>query len=202
MKAMLGLTIAGAIMCACSGNEEIVIDSVSGTVTVDAAAAGAGMVLASGGKVVTGPGARCVVRIGDGIAVRLEERAVATIRQHRRQTRINLERGALAAVVRPGGRLTVGCGSALVGTRGAAFFSKIETAGRSYHCVCNGRIHIVSDGFNRDVSAARHKGLVFNTVSSRPPVARGIQSHDDRGMDALAALVGYAIPWGRMDSGE
>ena len=192
-----GAFIVMLVLCAaCGGPETVVVESVTGSVSADGGTCRAGQVLTDGVLLATGPGAACVLRIGDGIAIRLGAKTRGIMRQHRRENRINLVTGSLAAVVRPGERLTVGAGAALVGTKGAAFFISIVAPGQCYHCVCHGRVHVVSDGFNSELTASRHAARVFSPDSHRPPEKSAVRDHDNRDLDMLAALIDYSISWG------
>ena len=146
-----------------------------------------GQALRSGEAVRTGKGSTAVVRLDDGSLVELAERTQISVRERRRGTTIEVERGAIIveAADQRDEHLFVATGDSLVSVTGTIFAVQHGLRG-SRVSVVEGEVHVTSGG--REV--VLHPG---QQTTSRPGLARVPVASEvawSRNVDHYLALLG------------
>ncbi|HUV06193.1 MAG TPA: FecR family protein [Spirochaetia bacterium] len=182
------------------------IDYIEGDVRLNEREVELGQIVEVGSTILTGPGSYCEVVFRGKNIFQIQENSLVTISIDENQGRIDLQRGALAAVFSRLQNLgTVGSSfdlhtpTAVAGVRGTAFFIKVEDAENTYICTCNGRTSLgdVAGGNDINVSSTHHSAYRFSRKGG--PISRskaGLLYHTDNTMNRLAAKILVSIDWG------
>lgn len=189
-----GETVTGPV------NGEIVY--LEGDVTMDGKECAIGQAVPSGATVKTGPASTCEIVFGRENVMKLQEKTAAVFDLKPESPGVRLSSGSLAAVFNKvkalGSTFRVATRGTVAGVRGTAFFIRVEDENNTYVCACYGEVGVSAQGAGETaLSATRHMARRFTVKDGATAVeSAGLLYHDDALMNAVAARIGAAIPWG------
>ena len=180
-----------------------------GEVAVDRVPARIGQPVPSGAVVQTGPASVCEITWGNRNIIQVQENTRVVLGTARFAPGLDLERGSVAAVLNKLDAITgrnsfrIRTPSAVAGVRGTAFFVKVEDAGSTYVCACNGAVDVTRGlGRQAELASSAHMARRFAREGLATRITEpGLLYHDNAAMDRLAQKIGYAIPWGQGEYG-
>ena len=184
------------------------IEYVEGDVTVNGAATEIGAQVKNGDTITTGNSGVCDIVFLKRNIVQIQADSIAVLNFGEIGRGIQLESGALAAVLKnltptkTGNRFQVDTPTIVAGVRGTTFYIKVLNINSTYFCLCNGEVHLQDSagGDKMALEAAHHSAVEYNRedgifrVTKRP-----LLYHTDAEMQALASKIGYTINWKKPD---
>lgn len=184
------------------------INFIEGTVTLDGVKAALGDIVKQGATITTGDASACEIVFRDRNIIRVSAKTTARFDLSTTAKSIDLERGIVSQVLKnlevnpAGDSFTVRTASAALGVRGTSFCINAAPAW-TYVCACNGTLHLSdADGKNAmDLSSPHHKAVKYRPAKGGgfEVVPAGLEYHTDADVEALAAKIGYAIDWTKVD---
>ena len=183
-----------------------VIVFLEGEVLLEESDAFIGQEVPLGVTIETGPDSFCEVIFDKRNIFRIREKCKAVLNIDEEHRRIDLHTGSVAFVFNRlqtrasrRGTFTVNTPTAVAGVRGTAVFIKVESAGSTYVCTCNGSLTLndALGGGARQVESKLHKAYRYSRKGESISTERApLLYHDNASMDALSAKIGYRIRWG------
>ncbi len=178
-----------------------------GTVTIDGKIAEVGSALEATARVETGADSSCEILFDGKNIVKIMPNTFAELDFSKVGKEIKLQKGGVAAVLK---KLEAVAGTdsfrisgptAVAGVRGTSLCVWADEK-NTYVCACNGKVHTIdSKGSNeQELEASHHAARLYSdksgTISAE---TAGMLYHTDAGVEALAAKIGYAIDWTKID---
>lgn len=197
--------LASASTLPASRQAQIVL--ITGTVRVDGKIADIGQSLNPVALIETGPASRCDIVFGGGNAVSFSHDTKARIDFNSPSIALHLDRGGVTSVLKKLEKLVgktafdISTPQTLAGVRGTSFCVWC-TAGETYVCACNGRVHFEDQkgGNVEDLASSHHAGRIYEEKNGTIVVVKaGVLHHDDASVESVAKDIGYTIDWSRLD---
>lgn len=203
------VTALAAVSAAAAPAPAGAIAYLDGEVSVDRVPARIGQPITSGAVVQTGPASVCEITWGNRNIIQVQENTRVVLGTARFAPGLDLQRGSVAAILNKLDAVTgrnsfrIRTSSAVAGVRGTAFFVKVEDAGSTYVCACNGAVDVTRGlGRQAELASSEHMARRFARTGLTTRITEpGLLYHDNAAMDRLAQKIGYSIPWGQGEYG-
>lgn len=180
-----------------------------GEVFVNGELADIGTTIADQEVVKTGPDSLAEIVFEGKNALRIGPNTTLSFKLSVLSKTVDLQQGTMTAVLHKlnrsaGGGLTLHTPVAVGGVRGTSFFTSVEpNSGKTYLCICDGRIQLSDNEGNNpfEKAAAHHAGSYFNKTDKGVEITEaGMEQHSDADVESLASRIGETIDWGTIES--
>ncbi len=168
-------------------NERITLVSAVGDVAFDGRTASGGSGVTFGQEISVDKDGEAVVRIGRAGGFKLSRGGRARIIARDGGVEVVVDSGWLLNSVRSGARYSVKTPRGGVAALGTDFIVKVSE-GRSYVCICHGRIGLTGDFPERELASDHHGSIA--EPSFPPGGAVGMQGHSDADIAELRGKIG------------
>lgn len=191
------------------GAADAAISGLGGDITVNGQKGIAiGRKIAFGDSIETGEKSFCEITVNEKNIFRIGAGSKLTYKISTDSNLIEVERGWFAGVTRKiftkQLEYLIKTPTVTAGVRGTSYCAKVESANKTYFCVCNGTIELKDDPGKpgEKVAAAHHAARRFTRDKSGKIATDknpGLLYHDDKGLEALAKKIGESVDWTKVD---
>ncbi|MBI4396518.1 MAG: FecR domain-containing protein [Elusimicrobia bacterium] len=162
--------------------------SVTGQLLADGRPVQIGAAIRPGQLLATSEDVEADVRLGDQAVFRLKPSSEAVPVRKEGGVLVRLQKGGLLGIVKTGAKFSVKTAVATAAVRGTVLYIQVDSAEKTYACICTGRLHLEADALSQDMEADHHKAVELSPDGGRVKAApAAMRDHTDEDIESLAA---------------